>query len=111
MTKETVFRAMFHIAFTDEFTLRLYKNELDGCNDKIFSDDFMVDIFFVSSPRDGHTVPTSIKKPRERTTRNADEEEEEKVDRELLDKYKPHIEHSADEDEDLDDYFQRLESK
>lgn len=107
LPKRTLFRVMFHTAFIDDFSLRLQKNDLDGGNDEFFPEDFMVDLFYTSQSGDKEIVPGNLKKPQEKEN---EDEEEEKIDRELLEKYKPHIEHSADEDEDLDDYFQKLES-
>ena len=113
-SRETLFRVMFHTAFTDDFTLRFTKNDLDGGNQEFFPEGFMVDIFYTSLCGEKEIVPDYLKRPAAlyaKQSINIDEEEE-KIDRDLLEKYKPHIEHSADEDEDddLDDYFQKLES-
>ena len=101
---------MFNTAFTDEFTLRLHKHQLDGCNSDLYSDELMLDLFFTSQISDKFVVPENVKKHDRKTIENPEDDEEEKIDRELLEKYKPHIEHSADEDEDFDDYFSQLES-
>lgn len=117
---QTVFRAMFHTAFTDDYILRLYKNDLDAVSEH-FSDEFMVDLFFTSKEGTNNVVPGNLKKRRVKKTENKnmiyeegeEEEEEEKIDRELIEKYKTHIEDSdedEEEDEDLDDYFQKLEA-
>ena len=108
--RETIFRFMFNTAFTDEFTLRLHKHQLDGCNSDLYSDELMLDLFFTSQISDKFVVPENVKKHDRKTIENPEDDEEEKIDRELLEKYKPHIEHSADEDEDFDDYFSQLES-
>ena len=110
---------MFHTAFTDDFTLRFYRNDIDGGNKDCFPEDFMVDIFFTSHLGETNVVPKNVKmaalkkKSKEineyLNVEEEEEEEEEKVDRELIDKYKPHFEHSSEEDEDFDDYFQQLE--
>ncbi|OMJ86112.1 hypothetical protein SteCoe_12470 [Stentor coeruleus] len=114
---QTVLRAMFHTAFTDDYILRLYKNDLDAVSEH-FSDEFMVDLFFTSKEGTNNVVPGNLKKRRVKKTgdkniiyEGEEEEEEEKIDRELIEKYKTHIEDSdEEEEEDLDDYFQKLEA-
>ena len=59
--KETVFRVMFHTAFTDDFTLRFYRNDIDGGNKDCFPEDFMVDIFFTSHLGETNVVPKNVK--------------------------------------------------
>ena len=123
----TIFRAMFHTAFVDEFTLRFTKQELDcACNDPRFPDDFMVDFFFASSnPIDEAKAtnfwdslerhqPNPRKENRPQQASETDEEEE-KINKELIDKYKHQIadtEENEDEDDvDIDDYLEQLEAK
>lgn len=132
----TIFRTMVHTAFCDEFSLRFHKQDLDSIQEHL-NDDFLLDVFYVSQLGEGKIVPENLKncsdKKKEKnegvlnkanekpTSEEEDEEEEEKVDLELLEKYKAALaektktstvdgnESSSYEEEDYDDYFQKLE--
>lgn len=105
----TIFRTMFNTAFSDDFSLRFFKKELDSAQDN-FLDDFMVDLFYTSVEMDCFVVPGNLKIKALEAAGQKDEEEE-IVDRELLDKYKAQMEacESSESEEDLDDYFKKLE--
>lgn len=131
----TVFRTMVHTAFCDEFSLRFLKQDLDSVQEKL-TEDFLVDVFYVSQLGEEKIVPENLKSCKDKHKKNEEivdsvsekkmseeeEEEEEKVDLELLEKYKAALaekiktatadgnESSSYEEEDYDDYFQKLET-
>ena len=122
----TIFRTMVHSAFCDEFSIRFFRNDLDSVQEKL-NDEFWVDVFYTSEEGEDQVVPGNLKscagrKKEEREERKvgkngkgseSESEEEEKIDRELLEKFKAAVDgnesSSLEEDEDFDDYFQKLE--
>lgn len=121
----TIFRSMIHSAFCDEFSLRFFKHDLDSVQEKL-NDEFWVDVFYTSQEGEDQVVPGNLKSCAGRKNEKVEKkveaakigsgsesEEEEKIDRELLEKFKATIDgnesSSLEEDEDFDDYFQKLE--
>ena len=102
----TIFRAMFHTAFTKELVIRFTKNELDGAfNDDRFPPEFTVDLFLsqnqeIEESELQRTFCICQKKKEE------NDEEEKK-----LDKGNKKNNERNDSDEELDDYIKKLESK
>jgi hypothetical protein len=115
----TIFRTMFNSAFSDDFSLRFFKKDLDSSQED-FPDDFMLDLFYTSSIINSFVVPSNLKIHSNEEQKNEErfvvskEEEEESIDHELLEQYKAQIEASSSSelgsDDDLDDYFKKLES-
>lgn len=113
----TIFRTMFNTAFSDDYSLRFFKKELDSAQDS-FLDDFMVDLFYTSLNLESFVVPSNLKIHTVEEQKGnggkieSKEDEEESIDRDLLEKYKAQIEisESSESEDDLDDYFKKLES-
>jgi len=107
----TLFRCMFNTAFAHDFNLRLAKEQLDfASGDSRFPDDFMMDLFFSSSQRVSEEAAEQLWNSVVRRPASEDEEEE-KLDVELMEKYKHRLEDSEGEEDDLSDYFEQLEAK
>lgn len=117
----TLFRFMFHTAFITDGLLRLGKAELDGaCTDPKLADDCWVDVCFThlcSAPWDfwksfQHSKPVLAKKAvRPPSEPGTEEEEEEKIDSETLEKYRSALDDSPQQDDDLSQYMKELEAK
>ena len=113
---------MFHTAFIPEFNLRFSKSDLDFANSNSnFSDDFMVD-FFYSKSQDieeekslqfWHSIEKSHESRILAASLSESGEEEEKIDRELMEKYKHKLEdvEGEAEEDDIEDYLAQLEAK
>mmetsp|Transcript_222 Transcript_222/g.208 ORF Transcript_222/g.208 Transcript_222/m.208 type:complete len:196 (+) Transcript_222:615-1202(+) len=120
----TIFRVMFHTAFVSDIHIRFAKSDLDfASTHEGFGEDFMLDLFIsgsepveVEQSQQLWRYIEKRKKHRKMSERKVDtEEEEEKVDHELIEKFKDKMEDSGEEEgeeeDDLDAYFQSLESK
>jgi hypothetical protein len=112
-SKETIFRLMFHTSFIENHILHCTKRDLDvACLDPRFPEDFSTDLIFspdeeevkadqqfwrsLQQKHKGYTVPDM----------HDSSEEEQHID---LAKYK--IGDSSDEEDDMEDYLDRLESR
>lgn len=121
-SRVTIFRIMFHTAFIPEFNLRFSKSDLDFANSNSnFSDDFMVD-FFYSKSQDieeekslqfWHSIEKSHESRILAASLSESGEEEEKIDRELMEKYRHKLEdvEGEAEEDDIEDYLAQLEAK
>lgn len=121
----TIFRIMFHTAFIPEYNIRFNKPDLDFANQSAsFADDFIVDFFYSKSQEIEEEKSLqfwdSIEKTHESRilagSMSESGDEEEKIDRELMEKYKHKLEDQGDAEEDededdIEDYLAQLEAK
>ena len=107
----TIFRIMFHTAFTKELVIRFSKDEIDGpASDDRFPQGFTTDLFLAdnqeieNSELQGVSFPHKSKKEivEKKVVREKKDRERRKEGEEVK---------GNESDEELDDYFKSLENK
>ena len=108
----TIFRMMFHTAFTKELVIRFNKADLDGpFNDDRFPEEFTADLFLADNVETEGSELQSVCMAH----RGKKDNEEKKVGREKRErgerKEGEEQKENGESDEELDDYFKSLENK